>query len=199
MSLHDDVERVLIDSDSLQERIAELGAKITADYAPDSRPLLVCILKGAYMFLSDLAKNITIPHEVDFMSTSAYGGGLDSRGVVRLMLDLKASITGRHVLLVEDIVDRGGTISYILRLLEQRNPASLKVCTLLNKPSRREFEVTLDYVGFEIPDVFVIGYGLDIDEMYRNLPYVGVPTAGLIDRLLGPDAQGGGEAQALGS
>ncbi len=199
MSLHDDVERVLIDSDSLQERIAELGAKITADYAPDSRPLLVCILKGAYMFLSDLAKNITIPHEVDFMSTSAYGGGLDSRGVVRLVLDLKASITGRHVLLVEDIVDRGGTISYILRLLEQRNPASLKVCTLLNKPSRREFEVTLDYVGFEIPDVFVIGYGLDIDEMYRNLPYVGVPTAGLIDRLLGPDAQGGGEAQALGS
>jgi hypoxanthine phosphoribosyltransferase len=199
MSLHDDVERVLIDSDSLQERIVELGAKISADYAPDSRPLLVCILKGAYMFLSDLAKNITVPHEVDFMSTSAYGGGLDSRGVVRLVLDLKASITGRHVLLVEDIVDRGGTISYILRLLEQRNPASLKVCTLLNKPSRREFEVTLDYVGFEIPDVFVIGYGLDIDEMYRNLPYVGTPTAGLIDRLLGPDAQGGGEAQALGS
>lgn len=183
--MQDDVAQIIVNQDQLQRRIAELGAQISCDYAPDSRPLLVCVLKGAYMFLSDLTKQITIPHEVDFMATSAYGGGLDSQGVVRLVLDLKANIVGRHVLLIEDIVDRGGTVSYILRLLKERRPASLKVCTLLNKPSRREFDVPLDYVGFEIPDRFVIGYGLDIDEMYRNLPYVGVPTDELIDRLLG--------------
>ncbi len=185
MSMHSDVSKVLIDEQRLQARIAELAARISADYPPDSRPLLVCVLKGAYMFLSDLTKQITIPHEVDFMATSAYGGGLDSRGIVRLMLDLKANIVDRHVLLVEDIVDRGGTINYILRLLEERHPASLRICTLLNKPSRREFDVTLDYVGFDIPEVFVIGYGLDIDEMYRNLPYIAVPTDELIQRLLG--------------
>jgi hypoxanthine phosphoribosyltransferase len=183
--MHQDVSRVIVDQESLQRRIAELGAQISDDYPLDSRPLLVCVLKGAYMFLSDLTKQITIPHEVDFMATSAYGGGLDSQGVVRLMLDLKTNIVGRHVLLIEDIVDRGSTINYILRLLKERHPASLKVCTLLNKPSRRVCDVPLQYVGFEIPNVFVIGYGLDIDEMYRNLPYVGVPTAKLIDRLLG--------------
>ncbi len=188
MSLHNDVERILIDQASLQKRTAELGAQVSADYGPEARVLLVCVLKGAYMFLSDLTKHLTIPHEVDFMATSAYGGGLDSHGVVRLMLDLKANIVGRHVLLVEDIVDRGGTISYILRLLSERRPASLKVCTLLNKPSRREFDVPLDYVGFEIPDAFVIGYGLDIDEMYRNLPYIATPKAELIQRLLGDQA-----------
>jgi len=191
MSLHDDVARILIDEDSIQGRIAELGTQISTDYPPDSRPLLVCILKGAYLFLADLSKHITIPHEVDFMATSAYGGGLDSRGVVRLVLDLKTNVAGRHVLLVEDIVDRGGTIHYILRLLRERGPASLKICALLSKPSRREFDVPLDYVGFEIPDEFVIGYGLDIDEMYRNLPYIGVPTADLIDRLLGPSSSSG--------
>lgn len=185
MSIHDDVAEILITQKELEERIAELGAKISRDFTPADRPLLVCILKGAYMFLSDLTKQITIPHEVDFMATSAYGGGLDSQGIVRLMLDLKANIFGRHVLLVEDIVDHGGTINYILRLLSERHPASLRVCTLLNKPSRREFDVDLDYVGFDIPDRFVIGYGLDIDEMYRNLPYIGVPTAELIEKLLG--------------
>jgi len=190
MSLHDDVARILIDQERLQGRIAQLGAQISADYAPDSRPLLVCVLKGAYMFLSDLTRHLTIPHEVDFMATSAYGGGLDSHGVVRLVLDLKANIVGRHVLLVEDIVDRGGTINYLLRLLQERHPASLQVCTLLNKPSRREFQIPLQYVGFDIPNEFVIGYGLDIDEMYRNLPYIGVPTAELIERLLGPNSEG---------
>ncbi len=188
MSLHNDVEKILIGEAELEKRISELGAQISADYGPESRPLLVCVLKGAYMFLSDLTKHITIPHEVDFMATSAYGGGLDSRGVVRLLLDLKAPIIGRHVLLVEDIVDRGGTIHYLLRLLSERHPASLRICTLLNKPSRREFEVPLDYVGFDIPEEFVIGYGLDIDEMYRNLPYIATPTADLIERLLGPNA-----------
>jgi len=185
MSMHDDVSQILIDSPSLQARIRQLGAQISADYPPDSRPLLVCILKGAYMFLSDLTKEVTIPHKVDFMATSAYGGGLDSRGVVRLVLDLETNIRGRHVLLVEDIVDHGATINYLLRLLSTRNPASLRVCTLLNKPARREFDVPLDYIGFEIPDHFVIGYGLDIDEMYRNLPYIGVPTSELIERLIG--------------
>jgi hypoxanthine phosphoribosyltransferase len=183
--MHDDVAQIIVSQERLKKRIAELGAQISNDYPPESRPLLVCVLKGAYMFLSDLTKQITIPHEVDFMATSAYGGGLDSHGVVRLILDLKANIVGRHVLLIEDIVDRGGTVNYILRLLKERRPASLKVCTLLNKPSRREFDIPLDYVGFEIPDCFVIGYGLDIDEMYRNLPYVGVPTDELIERLLG--------------
>ena len=184
--MHNDVARVIVDQANLKRRIVELGAQISADYAPDSRPLLVCVLKGAYMFLSDLTKEITIPHEVDFMATSAYGGGLDSHGVVRLMLDLKTNVFARHVLLIEDIVDRGSTINYILRLLNERHPASLHVCTLLDKPERRECDVPLKYVGFEIPNEFVIGYGLDIDEMYRNLPYVGVPTPELIERLLGP-------------
>ena len=186
MSMHDDVSQILVDTDSLRTRIRELGAEVSADYPADSRPLLVCILKGAYMFLSDLTKEITIPHEVDFMATSAYGGGLDSRGVVRLVLDLETNIRDRHVLLVEDIVDHGATINYLLRLLGTRNPASLRVCTLLNKPARRAYDVPLDYVGFDIPDQFVIGYGLDIDEMYRNLPYIGVPTPQLIERLVGP-------------
>ena len=190
MSMHDDVSQILIDSPSLQARIRQLGAQISADYAPDSRPLLVCILKGAYMFLSDLTKEIAIPHQVDFMATSAYGGGLDSRGVVRLVLDLETNIRGQHVLLVEDIVDHGATINDLLRLLGTRNPASLRVCTLLNKPARREFDVPLDYVGFDIPDHFVIGYGLDIDEMYRNLPYIGVPTLDLIERLVKPHQEG---------
>lgn len=184
--MHNDVARIIVDQANLKRRIVELGEQINADYAPDSRPLLVCVLKGAYMFLSDLTKEITIPHEVDFMATSAYGGGLDSHGVVRLMLDLKTNVFGRHVLLIEDIVDRGSTINYILRLLNERHPASLHVCTLLDKPERRECDVPLKYVGFEIPNEFVIGYGLDIDEMYRNLPYVGVPTPELIERLLGP-------------
>ena len=184
--MHDDVARIIVNRDDLKHRIAELGAEISADYAPDSRPLLVCVLKGAYMFLSDLTKEITIPHEVDFMATSAYEGGLDSHGVVRLMLDLKSNVYDRHVLLIEDIVDRGSTINYILRLLHERRPASLHVCTLLDKPERRECDVPLKYVGFKIPNEFVIGYGLDIDEMYRNLPYVGVPTQELIERLLGP-------------
>lgn len=186
MSMHDDVARILVDSDALQRRIAELGAMISSDYSRDSRPILVCVLKGAYMFLSDLTRHVAIPHEVDFMATSTYEGGLDSRGVVRLVLDLKANIVGRHVLLVEDIVDRGGTINYLLRLLGERQPASLRICTLLDKPSRREYPVQLEYVGFDIPDEFVIGYGLDIDETYRNLPYIGVPTPELIGRLLGP-------------
>lgn len=186
MSMHDDVARILVDQPSLEKRIAELGAEISKDYAPDSRPLLVCVLKGAYMFLSDLTKHIQIPHEVDFMATSAYGGGLDSHGVVRLLLDLKTNIQNRHVLLVEDIVDRGGTVNYLLGLLNGRNPKSLRICTLLNKPSRRQYDMPLDYIGFDIPDEFVIGYGLDIDEMYRNLPYIGVPTQELIERLFGP-------------
>jgi hypoxanthine phosphoribosyltransferase len=190
MSMHNDVARILVDTPSLEERIRQLGAEISSDYPADCRPLLVCILKGAYMFLSDLTKQITIPHEVDFMATSAYGGGLDSKGVVRLVLDLETNIRDRHVLLVEDIVDHGATINYLLRLLRTRNPASLRVCTLLNKPVRREYDVPLDYVGFDIPDQFVIGYGLDIDEMYRNLPYIGIPTPDLIERLVGPQEDG---------
>ncbi|MEN8097617.1 MAG: hypoxanthine phosphoribosyltransferase [Chloroflexota bacterium] len=182
--LANDVKRILISEEELQERVAELGAQISEFYHPDSRPLLVCVLKGAYMFLSDLTKHITIPHEVDFMATSTYDGGLDAQGAVRLMLDLKANIADRHVLLVEDIVDRGATIDYLLRMLKQRQPKSLHVCSLLDKPERRVHQIEITFLGFTIPDEFVIGYGLDIDEMYRNIPFIGIPKQELIDRLI---------------
>lgn len=168
------VGRILIDEASLRQRVAELGQAISADY--EGRDLvLICVLKGGVAFLVDLMREITIPHEIDFMAISSYGKGRrESSGVVRILMDLQANIEGRNVLIVEDIVDSGRTISYLLRSLEARQPASLHVCTLLNKPGRRVVEVQLDYIGFDIPDEFVLGYGLDLDEKYRNLPYVGV-------------------------
>jgi hypoxanthine phosphoribosyltransferase len=171
--LHAAVEEVLIDEASLQNRIAELGAAITDDYRGRDL-LLVGVLKGAIFFMADLMRQIDLPCEVDFMAISSYGAGVDSSGVVRILKDLDISIEGRNVLVVEDIVDSGLTLSYLLRNLEAREPASLETCALLTKPERRENDVICRYVGFEIPNRFVIGYGLDFAERYRNLPYVGV-------------------------
>lgn len=171
--LHAAVEEVLIDEVTLQNRIAELGAAITDDYRGRDL-LLVGVLKGAIFFMADLMRQIDIPCEVDFMAISSYGAGVDSSGVVRILKDLDMSVENRNVLVVEDIVDSGLTLSYLLRNLEAREPASLETCALLTKPERRENDVVCRYVGFEIPNRFVIGYGLDFAERYRNLPYVGV-------------------------
>jgi len=171
--LMDDVARVLISHQELERRIAELGAQISADYE-GLDPLLLCVLKGGYVFLADLTRALTIPHGVDFMATSSYGANTESSGVVRILKDLDADISGRHVLIVEDIIDTGHTLTYLLENLRVRNPASLRLCTLLNKPSRREAELEIDYVGFVIPNEFVVGYGLDFDENYRNLDFIGV-------------------------
>ena len=171
--MENDVAKILITEEQLQERIDELGAKISEDYE-GKRPILVCILKGGILFLSDLMRYITIPHEIDFMDISSYGAGTESSGVVRILKDLDANIAGRHVLIVEDIIDTGHTLDYILRNLSTREPASLRICTLLSKPARRVKDIPLEYVGFEIPNEFVIGYGLDFAEIYRNLRYIGV-------------------------
>jgi hypoxanthine phosphoribosyltransferase len=182
-SVHADVGEVLIDEDTLRSRIVELGAEISADY--DGRDLLlVGVLKGAIFFISDLMRELTVPCEIDFMAISSYGAGTDSSGVVRILKDLEINISGRDVLVVEDIIDSGLTLSYLMRNLRSRKPSSLEVCALLTKPDRREIDVPVRYVGFEIPNRFVIGYGLDFAERYRNLPFVAVlhpdlvPSAG---------------------
>ena len=168
------IEQVLVDAETLQARVKELGQIISEEYE-DGDLILICVLKGGVAFLTDLMRHITVPHEIDFLAISSYGAGQrESTGAVRLIMDLKADISGRDVVIVEDIVDSGRTMEYLLRTLGARNPASLRICTLLSKPSRREVDVPLDYVGFEIPNEFVLGYGLDLDEKYRNLPYVAV-------------------------
>jgi hypoxanthine phosphoribosyltransferase len=174
MGLRDDVAKQLIPEDELRARILELAREIEADYSDEEPPLLVCVLKGAFMFLADLSRNLDLRHEVDFMEVSSYGARTESSGVVRILLDLEQNIEGRHVLIVEDIIDSGRTLQYITRNLRTRNPASLRICTLLSKPARREIDVPVDWIGFEIPDEFVIGYGLDYAEEYRNLPFIGV-------------------------
>jgi len=167
------VGQILISEAQIQQRVAELGRQVSADYT-DTPPFLVAVLKGAFIFLADFCRHLSVPHEVHFMAISSYGRATESSGVVRILMDLTASPEGQPVLVVEDIVDSGRTLDYILRNLKTRNPASIRVCTLLSKPSRRTIDVPLDYVGFEIPDEFVLGYGLDYDERYRNLPYIGV-------------------------
>lgn len=165
---------ILIDAPTLQKRIAELAAQISLDY-PDGNLLLICVLRGGVPFLVDLSRNITVPHMMDFMAVSSYGAGArESTGSIRVTLDLQMDIRGKDALLVEDIVDSGNTISSILELLATRQPASLKVCALLDKAERREAVVPIHYRGFTIPNKFVFGYGLDLDEYYRNLPFVGV-------------------------
>jgi len=164
---------VLVTADELQRRVAELGAEITRDYAGRSL-LLVGVLKGAVFFLSDLMRFIEIPVEVDFMAVASYGSATDASGVVRILKDLDAAIEGRDVLIVEDIVDSGLTLQYLLRNLGSRNPGTLEVCALLTKPERRKVDLPVRYVGFEIPDRFVVGYGLDYAERHRNLPFVAV-------------------------
>jgi hypoxanthine phosphoribosyltransferase len=167
------VEEVLIDEASLQARIAELGDEISEDYRGRDL-LLLGVLKGAVFFMADLMRRLSVPCEIDFMAISSYGAATDSSGVVRILKDLDINIAGRHVLVVEDIIDSGLTLSYLVRNLEAREPASLEVCALMTKPERRQIEVEVRYVGFEIPNRFVIGYGLDFAERYRNLPYVAV-------------------------
>ena len=174
MGFMDDIAKVLISERDLQARISALSNEINLAYTDEDRPLLICILKGAFMFLADLTRNLDMKHEVDFMEVSSYGAGTASSGVVRILLDLEQNIEGRHVLIVEDIIDSGRTLNYIIRNLQTRRPASLRICTLLSKPSRREIDVEVEWVGFEVPDEFVIGYGLDYAEEYRNLPFIGV-------------------------
>lgn len=171
--MHDDVSEVLISHQQIRERTEELGRQITEDY-DGKDPLLICILKGGLMFLADLMREVDLPLEIDFIAVSSYGDSTESSGVVRILMDLERNIQGRHVLIVEDIIDTGRTLSYIIENLRTRGPASIRVCTLLDKPARRELEIPIDYVGFTIPDRFVIGYGLDYGEIYRNLPFVGV-------------------------
>jgi len=172
--LREDMAEILISEEELQARVAELGKAISVDYQGKDL-LAVCILRGAVIFLSDLTRQITIPHEIDFMAVSSYGGGrTESSGVVRILMDLRTNIGGRDVLIVEDIVDTGLTLTYIIDNLKTRRPASLRTCALLNKQARREVDVSVDYIGFDIPDKFVIGYGLDYAEKYRNIPFIGV-------------------------
>jgi hypoxanthine phosphoribosyltransferase len=163
--------KVIVTEDELQGRVAALGKEITADYA-DRPPLLVGVLKGAFLFMSDLARNIDLPVELDFMAVSSYGSATKTSGVVRIIKDLDMDLTDRHVLIVEDIVDSGLTLAYLRKNLAARGPASLEVCSLLVKEGLQKVDPDLRYVGFRIPPVFVVGYGLDIDERYRNLPYV---------------------------
>ena len=165
---------ILVSEDQLQARIAELGAEISRDYAGEDL-LLVCILRGGVMFLADLMRRLTIPHAIDFMAVTSYGAGARaSSGQVRILFDINQNIEGRHVLVVEDIVDTGHTLAAVLEILATRRPASLKICSLLDKSERREVVVPLHYRGFEIPNKFVFGYGLDLDEYFRNLPFIGV-------------------------
>ena len=165
----------LIDETTLMARVVELGRQISVDYHDVENLLLICILKGGVMFLSDLTRHIDVPHEIDFMAVSSYGRGTrESTGSVRIDMDLTAGLVNKHVLIVEDIIDSGHTLEFVMRVLQARNPASIKLCTLLNKQSRREVHIHIDYTGFDIEDKFVFGYGLDLDERFRNLPFIGV-------------------------
>jgi hypoxanthine phosphoribosyltransferase len=173
------VSEVLIEEDALAKRITELADEVSSDYVGRDL-LLIGVLKGAVFFMADLMRQITVPCEVDFMAISSYGGSTDSSGVVRILKDLDINIRDRDVLVVEDIIDSGLTLQYLMRNLRSREPASLEVCALMTKPARREIEIPVRYVGFEIPNRFVIGYGLDFAERYRNLPYVGVLNESVI-------------------
>ncbi len=165
--------RVMLTEEEVDRKIQELGDQISRDYAGKSVHL-VCVLKGGAFFMCELAKRITVPVTMDFMSASSYGSDTKSSGVIKIVKDLDEPLAGKNVLVVEDIVDSGRTLSYLLKMLESRGPESVKLCTLLDKPDRRVVDVTVDYTGFQIPDAFVVGYGLDYDQRYRNLPYIGV-------------------------
>ena len=173
-SMHQDIDHILVSEEQLQAKVAELGAQISADY--ECRDLLlVSILKGAVVFMADLMRAVTIPCAIDFMVVSSYGGAnTSSTGLVKIIKDLDQDLSGKDVLIVEDILDTGITLSHLMPMLQMRKPNSLRLCTILSKPSRRKADIEPDYCGFEVPDEFVVGYGLDYDEKYRNLPYVGV-------------------------
>lgn len=165
--------RIFLTEEEVDRKIQEMGEQISRDYA-GKQVHLICILKGGSFFMCELAKRITVPVSLDFMSVSSYGGDTKSSGVVKIVKDLDDAIQGKDVIVVEDIIDSGRTLSYLMEMLENRNPASLKLCTLLDKPDRRVVDVDVDYTGFSIPDEFVVGYGLDYDQKYRNLPYIGI-------------------------
>jgi len=165
--------KVLLSEEEVDARIKAIGEQISRDYA-GRQVHLVCVLKGGSFFMCELAKRITVPVSIDFMSVSSYGGDTESSGVVRIVKDLDEPLTDRHVIVIEDIVDSGRTLSYLLDMLRSRGPLDVRLCTLLDKPDRRVVDVKVDYTGFEIPDEFVVGYGLDYDQKYRNLPYIGM-------------------------
>jgi len=172
-TLHDDVEEILLGQEQIAERVAELGAQLAADYA-GREPVLVSVLKGSIVFLADLIRSMELQVSVDLMEVSSYGASTESSGQVRILKDLSKPIAGRDVIVVEDIIDTGLTLNYLLKYLRDRNPATIRICCLLDKPARRLADIEIDYRGFSIPDRFAIGYGLDYDERYRNLPYIGV-------------------------
>jgi hypoxanthine phosphoribosyltransferase len=173
MTNYGTIGEVLIDEASLQQRISEIATRISADYA-GREPLVIGVLKGAVFFIADLLRRLTVPCELDFMAVSSYGSSTHSSGVVRILKDLDIPIAGRHVLVVEDVIDSGLTLSYLMKNLASRQPASLEICTLLTKPGHRRVNIPIRYVGFNLPDSFVIGYGLDYAERYRNLPFIAV-------------------------
>ena len=174
-TMHDDVQEILYTEEQLKARIRELGAQITKDYADVKEPiLLVSVLRGSYLFMADLSRAIDLPVEIDFMVVSSYGAGTQSSGQVEIKKDLSGSIENVHVIVVEDILDSGNTLSYLLKVLSARHPASIRLVTLLDKPERRTVNISADYVGYQVPNAFLVGYGLDYAEKYRNLSYIGV-------------------------
>lgn len=173
MDIHPDIERVIVSEDKIQARVSELAAQISRDYAGNGQLIIIGILKGAFIFLADLTRRLTIPHRIDFMALSSYGQTATTTGAVRIIMDLRVDIESRHVLVIEDIIDSGYTLHYLLDVLRARQPASLKSCILLSKPERRKVNVPMDYLGFEIPDVWVVGYGLDYADTHRTLSYIG--------------------------
>ncbi len=173
MGMMDDIERVLISEEELHNKVAELGAAISKDYEGKNL-LMVSVLKGSVIFMADLMRAVTVPCEIDFMSVSSYGSGVKTSGVVKIIKDLDLNLEGKDLLIVEDILDSGKTLAYITSILQARNPSSIRICTLLDKPERREADVVASYSGFPVPNEFVVGYGLDYAQKYRNLPYIGV-------------------------
>ncbi|BCJ87388.1 hypoxanthine phosphoribosyltransferase [Effusibacillus dendaii] len=171
--MRDDIEEIMFTPEQIQSKVAELGMQISDDYR-DKNPLVVCVLKGASLFMADLVRNISIPIEMDFMAISSYGASTQSSGVVRIMKDLETGLENRHVIIVEDIVDTGLTLSYLRDSLLRRNASSVRIVTLFDKPSGRKIEIIPDYSGFQVPNAFIVGYGLDYSEKYRNLPFVGI-------------------------
>jgi hypoxanthine phosphoribosyltransferase len=172
-TLLSDIQETLYDAGQIQQKVKDLGERISLDFA-GRNPLVICVLKGAFIFMADLVKNMSIPIEIDFMAISSYGQSTKSSGVVKIIKDLDASVEGRDVLIVEDIIDSGLTLSYLIDVLERRNAKAVTVVTLFDKPTRRTVELDADYTGFILPDEFVVGYGLDYAEKYRNLPYIGI-------------------------
>lgn len=173
MIMENDIERIFFTEDTIKEKVKELGAKISADYE-GKNPLVIGVLKGSFVFMADIIRSISIYCDVDFMAVSSYGNGTTTTGAVKITKDLSHDIENRHIIIIEDILDSGVTLSYLKNYLNVRKPASISICTLLDKPARRKSDIVADYVGFECPDAFIVGYGLDFAERYRNLPYIGV-------------------------